>query len=62
MPEWEAILTLVFLSAVILTTIVGNILVPILSEVTNIGLQIVLHTYWFICYPKYVLLTQFTYL
>lgn len=27
MPEWEAIVTLVFLSAVILTTIVGNILV-----------------------------------
>ena len=27
MPEWEAIITLVFLSAVILTTIIGNILV-----------------------------------
>ena len=30
MPEWEAIITLVFLSAVILTTIVGNILVSLL--------------------------------
>jgi hypothetical protein len=27
MPEWEAIITLVLLSAVILTTIIGNILV-----------------------------------
>ena len=32
MPEWEAIITLVFLSAVILTTIIGNILVKFFNQ------------------------------
>jgi hypothetical protein len=55
MPEWEAIITLVFLSAVILTTIIGNILVikpccqtiSLNRVVTNFLCMFFLHCYAF---------------
>jgi hypothetical protein len=39
MPQWEAILTIIFLSLVIIVTVVGNILV-IISVLTHTPLKI----------------------